>query len=403
MSSDAILDSKLSIQQSLDSALELNAQFQANPSNRAHLARQLLIYERIVIGTKDFGIVGIAMQWLGKRHFRSALESNTLCFLHKPALLGYGGNGHGLLAFTIDTKDTSGSKPLLWWQEALFADPAKAIDLQLRYSVPSIGRLEREELIADILSHTQSVNYEEPIFTDHVANESYKDIVNSTILSAQIKDLSNISTPIDLRWLDGLGDNQIKVSSSEPEQASASTEVVLKIAEVNLLILMAAQAGNCDLHLPKDAYILLREKLARCGAEAQLLEQFVNLLDLAQVPDVGVAVETGDLSFDDIWRLRQGRASKRFREWLRATEAVDSRELERLYVESLGQPGIKDSLPLKVVRFALTTTAGVLHPVMGMAVSAIDSFFVDQLLKGYTPKVFLDQLRSLYPIDSSTN
>jgi hypothetical protein len=59
MKSDSIIDSRLFIRLDLDISLKINLLFQINLSNVSHLANQLLLYEKIVIPTKDFGIVPI--------------------------------------------------------------------------------------------------------------------------------------------------------------------------------------------------------------------------------------------------------------------------------------------------------------------------------------------------------
>ena len=55
------------------------------------------------------------------------------------------------------------------------------------------------------------------------------------------------------------------------------------------------------------------------------------------------------------------------------------------------------SLPSRAVRFALTTAAGAVVAVLGLAVSVVNSFFVEKYLGGYRPKLMLDEIRRLLP------
>ena len=78
----------------------------------------------------------------------------------------------------------------------------------------------------------------------------------------------------------------------------------------------------------------------------------------------------------------------------------DARDLERLYVESLGKDSTLNSLPVKLIRFAITTSASIINPVIGLGLEVVDSFFVDKWLQGYSPVLFLDQLNDLYGVKS---
>ena len=67
----------------------------------------------------------------------------------------------------------------------------------------------------------------------------------------------------------------------------------------------------------------------------------------------------------------------------------------------LGKTTLADSLPLRTIRFAITSVAGI-NPVIGLAVGAIDNFFVDKWLSGYSPKLLLDELSKLFKGKTAT-
>ena len=127
------------------------------------------------------------------------------------------------------------------------------------------------------------------------------------------------------------------------------------------------------------------------------MDGFPRLLELNGIPDIRVAVESGTLSLPDIWRLRERQVARRFRKWLVDAEPQNSRDLERLYVESLGRTSLVQSLLARVVRFALTAAVCTADPVSGLALGIIDSFFVEKYLIGYCPKLMFDEIRKLLP------
>jgi hypothetical protein len=392
MPSDTIVDNRLSVHLDLGSSPDINARFLADPSNRAHLANQALLYDRIAIPTKDYGIVPTLISWLGLKPFWKALNSNSFYFLHKPSFLGYAGNGNGIAAFTIKP---SPERPFLWWQEAIFTDTPKAVELQLKYMCSSFSQGERSKLVSAIVNHSSDVDLSGDIFDRKIVAETYADILNSEELRTFISALGGNRPIIDLKRIPGIDPNQLKVSNYGLIQDP--TDIVLRVAEFNLAAVMATQLGNCDLYAPTGADLLLASKLARSGINTSTLEKFINLLDLNNVPDPGVAVAAGNITLDEIWKLRESSASVKFRAWLKAAQPENARELEKMYVTSLGQKGFHEALPGKVIRFAITTAAGMLNPIVGTGIGMVDSFFVVRWLQGSTPQLFLDQLSNIYP------
>jgi hypothetical protein len=162
-------------------------------------------------------------------------------------------------------------------------------------------------------------------------------------------------------------------------------------------IVLADLAGGADLHVSAGAEVILKRKLLRSGKLVVVPDGFARLLELNGIPDIRVAIKSGTVPLSDIWKLRQKRVARRFRRWLVDAEPKTSRDLERLYVESLGRTSLVQSLPARVVRFALTTAVGATEPISGVALGVIDSFFVEKYLAGYRPKLMIDEVRKLLP------
>ena len=107
------------------------------------------------------------------------------------------------------------------------------------------------------------------------------------------------------------------------------------------------------------------------------------------------ALRQGKRNFDDILHLAEQAA--RFKEWL--AEQPESADLNREYLKAVCSVGWADKLPSKAIRLLIFQALGgalslVTTPVGGLAVgtalSVLDSFLVDRLVKGWKPSQFVE-------------
>jgi hypothetical protein len=276
--------------------------------------------------------VPILVYWLGLKDFERAIESGALYFLHRPSLFGYAGNGVGISGFIIKPPD---DMRFQWWQEALFGEMAKAIEIQLQYMCPFIERRQRDKVASLVVKHSREIKYDNEFFMKSIVQESYLDIMQDEGLSALVLALGGNPTKVDLTRVPGVDSNQLKVSNSDAITSPA--DLILRVAEINMTLVMGQQFDNSDIFVPQGAEELLKSKLARAKVTPSALSNFISLLDLEGMPDPGAAVIAGERSLADIWGLRQKRPSREFRKWLRQADTGDARELQRLYVKSLGR------------------------------------------------------------------
>jgi hypothetical protein len=158
---------------------------------------------------------------------------------------------------------------------------------------------------------------------------------------------------------------------------------------------MAKLATTTDVVVDSAAPELLRRKLDRYPIASTRAEGFGRILTLSGVPDLGTALFSKKLSIQKLLELRHSKDAVRFRQWLAKADPKDGTELEKLFVSSISHAGIGSSWPVKVLRFALTNAWAGLELVSGFLAGAVDSFFVDSWLKGYSPKLYLDRAANL--------
>jgi hypothetical protein len=126
--------------------------------------------------------------------------------------------------------------------------------------------------------------------------------------------------------------------------------------------------------------------------EAQI-DRFHRVLTIFNLPQLGPAVEEGSLSIEDFVRLRDSDEGKQFRAWLRdlddATEAEIEERVDRLRAKA---GGALHSNVGRAARFIVVNGISfipIAGPFVGMALSGLDSFVVDELLPESGPAVFL--------------
>ena len=393
MASEAIVDNKLLIRLDLDHSLRANSFFQTNLANRAHLISQLLLYETIIVPTHDFGIVPILINWFGLKYFEEILNKAVIKFVQRKGILGYVGNGNGISTFTIQP---GVDKKFKWWQEATFGENnSTSIELQLKHMCPFIEGKQRQKLVEKVQSLSAKLTYDNDFFMKNIVHESYTDIMQNEKLSRFIfASERNKSNRVDLTRLPGVNPNQMRVLAQEG-LIKNPVDLVLRIAEINMEIKTATEVGNVDIFTSEGAEEILVGKLSRHKIDKALVESFASLLELNNIPDIRQAVMSNSIDLSAIWSLRQNNMASEFRKWLREANPQDGFDLAKAYVQVLGKTTLADSLPLRTLRFAITSVAG-LNPVAGVVVSAFDNFFVDKWLSGYSPKLFLDELSKLF-------
>lgn len=377
-----ILDSSLWIRLESLGTPRANEAARLDSELRAHLGAQLLLYDTVVIPTKDFAIVPILATWCGIDGLNQLLETEAVAFVWMPTQVGYGGNGAGLISVAVDEPDT-GWRNLP--QAARWGAMPESIEAQVQYSLPALGSLKRSALSSLVLDRSS----EAPRVA--IVDETYRDIVdNPHLMRFVLQNEPTGTSEVQPNKLSGIAANQVRVLGHEIRDG---IDLSIRIAELNTEIAMGASLDDCDLGTSRGANVLLGEKLKRIGATPAQLSGFLSILDLERIPDIRPPIARGEVTLCDVIRLRGRRRARLFRRWLHDMDAREPRELERLYVKAVGKQAA--SWPSRLLRAFVMAASGLVDPIGGFAVAAGDSLFVDKWLRGYSPKLFLEDLRAL--------
>ena len=152
------------------------------------------------------------------------------------------------------------------------------------------------------------------------------------------------------------------------------------------------------------------------------VEKYSVFANFEKFPNLRTLFSEVERPFQRIARFRQSYTARRFREWLAsASDPGSDVELIREYVDACGnRKGLFESAPAKFAKLvsmiaishlagaeavaaagALLTSvpASVINDVLGTAAEfgtgVVDSFLIDNLKVGWTPKAYFDGLRRL--------
>jgi hypothetical protein len=247
------------------------------------------------------------------------------------------------------------------------------------------------------MDRSKVVEHENEFFIRNVVNETYTDLRGEE-LAATLRRLNRGVTPGDLT---NLLTNETRVLRASGEVRDP-VDLVLRVAEINMEVIMSTHADGADLSTSEGAEKLLAGKLIRAGVDRSALRGFARLMDLNSMPDIGALMEARVLSCREVFDLRQQPVARGFRQWMREQDAPDPEELARRYVIALRMEHKANTLPVKAMRMGITAAVEAIAPGLGTAgkvlanaVGTTDSLFADKWMSGYSPRLFFDELAKL--------
>jgi hypothetical protein len=359
---------------------------------RGLFAEKLLLYDTMVIPTHDLGIIPVLITWIGPHLFEQLLDEGTLRFCRLRSFVAYG-RGSGLVMLRIEPPTKEEREKSVFW-----GPTDKAIELQLMHTVPFIKRNRRTKLIEKVLKQT----LEEPLgdFPKIIMKETYDDVLNDIGLQAFF---TKRRKKVDLARLPGIKSKEVRILGEKHPRDEI--EFLLRLGEINMELALASNLKCLSVTTDPLAQRLIAAKIRRnlnSLAEDQLNDlhrRFCKILELNNLPDIPAIVANDKIDFDEIIKLRYSRKGQQFRHWLANLKIQKPDDVVAMYLEVLTKKHWSQNWPVRTVRFILAASLDVLLAQAGIplpAASAVDSFILGQFLKGYSPQLFLDELRNLW-------
>lgn len=356
------------------------------------LANYILMYDQVVIPTGNLQILPVLRIMLGEDIFDELIKNNVIVLARYNKWPIYGGNGSGLLFI-----NNMMGKDMLPDPENMFHNYFKpldeAIDTALSVTNPSSTPDRKRNLTNLLLDNVISVS--ENIDPLSFKNETYEDILKSPYL---VDFLSLRNKGRSLSKLKGINSNQMVIYSPHTERNyDTSPEIwsVLRVAFENFLLGIASNANVVEITGDDSSLALLKAKGQRAGMAIEGAKAFTKIQQLNGIPDIGEAFYKKQITSEQLLDLRESKHSQAFRDWFGGDFSENADDIVNRYVDSLGKPGLIDSLPIKVLRFATTTAIGASNTIAGAASGALDNFLLSKWFPGRHPKLFLKHAKTI--------
>ena len=339
----------------------------------------ILLHDQIVLPTHDFMILASLRLIFGDEQVIKMLEMGCLRFIRVRGAMGCAIYQDGSwdiesweLTFENNTKPAWSApiEDVVEW--AISAGPEPR-------SNPQLARL--------IVENTDEFKALSVVKT--IRDETYKDIQESEYLRNSFQLPARSDHGRDRAPL-----KHIMVYSgrySEKQDYDVYDEFMM-IAQTNLELYLA-QAYECiDTSTANPVGHLLKAKAQRSFDQQKDWKDFAILKEIADIPDIGEGVLLRQIHAKRLLKLRYSTNGEQFRKWFHQSCRDNAVQTAKEYVSLLREVPKIQSFPVKVLRFIVTS---LLPGSYGLIGGAVDSFLIEDLLKGNSPKYFIEELSQL--------
>lgn len=154
------------------------------------------------------------------------------------------------------------------------------------------------------------------------------------------------------------------------------------------------------------------QNLIKIGKAYNISENTSTILKLDNLPDLRSLYLSEKLNFDDVFRLRNLSNVKYYRKWINNVgEEVNALEITREYINEIkGTNKFFESNDGKFVRnlgmFGINIAlgeaiAGITGAIAGFGLSLLDTFVLENILKGNNPSMFINEIRKQIDINNN--
>jgi len=344
------------------------------------LIENVLLYDNIVIPTQDFLTLSVLIGVLGEDEVVELLTSKSISFLRAKGALAYLGNGGGVQSYLIGGGPNQPLDP--------FCAP---MDEAISWAINGLSNKPKNKKLPQLVAEA-TTEFQLSEVAQNIKYETYEDILKSNVLTSQFAIRNR-----DLDRLVGIRPNQVRIFGGRDSTLKGDEiDIVMALTNTNLELRMMEMTQCDDAITDNPIRFLLEAKAARTLRKSSD-QSFTELKEIAGLPDIGEAVLQKKISIGKTLEIAKSDNGQKFREWFHANCRNDTVSTAREYSNLLKTVPVVQKFPSRIIRFVITTLVGfaTLNPGAGVGAGLVDSFFVEKLLKGSSPKFFMEDLEKI--------
>ncbi|MDO8333693.1 MAG: SEC-C domain-containing protein [Nitrosomonas sp.] len=362
----------------------------ASPEYWARVADYILLYDQIVIPTGNLQILPVLRLMLGEAVFDELIRTNAIVLARFDQWFGYVGTGGVIFYRAEDNPTLPKSFPNLAISHFKRLDEA-IDDALIATNPPSTN--DRRASIKNLLLDNITVLPTEAMLSG-VKEEAYADIRDSAYLR-EFLSLRNAGRSID-NLFGSKPDTVTIFNPHVPAERNDPPEIraVLRVVFENFLLSLGGHTAVSEITGDASTLSVIQAKGQRIGYSPHGRQAFAQLQKVNGVPELGAAFAAKRISPSQILDLRTSKHTQALRDWLGTGGAnATASETVARYIETIGNPGLIEKLPVKAMRFAATNAWGSIEPITGTVAAAVDTFLLSKWFPVRSPRLFMRQAK----------
>lgn len=351
---------------------------------RASLFEQFLFFDKIALKVYGENIpFALLFNECGERAIEELIEQESISFVLWTPLVVY------------MKSEIPGVNPIASGavNSAAHSDPEKSAELGLAWLKQQPTPKQKRRLVKKII----------PLYrlpSAHLSKNAVE-ITNSAFNSGKLQSF-------------GLSPDRRPLQSLVESERALLCNCAAELLEYSFLV-----ESNMTSYSSFRYYSFFSESLRKIQTATHIAKDFDEIAQLENVPNLKELYPHIHEGLRQIARLRIKRSAVKFRKWLAEAKASEKDvSLVKHYVDSIANAkGIFDSAPGKFSKSVAMVAAGggigaaiegslsgaawgavaskILEPLVDLGLDLVDAFLLERLLKGWTPRIFLDDLRQL--------
>jgi hypothetical protein len=210
----------------------------------------------------------------------------------------------------------------------------------------------------------------------------------------------------------GIDPEKIKITAVPLPLRKLMTKCADEVFEYTLL-----QEGKMTSFSNFEYFYLFNESATRIASISKTTDGFNRIAETQDIPDFKIIFDSVESPLLKVPKIRNKRSSRKFRAWLAdAVSAESGHSVTREYIEAVAEgKGLFRTNAGKITKAIVNTTIGtgvatvldarletaviasiaaskVVDPVVDLGLDLLDTYVLDGLTKGWTPKLFFDDL-----------